>query len=138
MSTVSVVIPCYGYGHLLPRCVESALSQPDVDVDVLIIDDCSVDDSFEVARRLAAADPRITAIRHPENRGHIATYNEGLACATGDYTVLLSADDLLTPGSLARAASVLDDNPDVGFVYGRALTFESMTSFRLPAPGLRS
>ncbi len=58
MSTVSVVIPCYGYGHLLPRCVESVLSQPDVDVDVLIIDDCSVDDSFEVARRLAAADPR--------------------------------------------------------------------------------
>ena len=45
----------------------------------------------------------VHAILHSVNRGHIATYNEGLKIASGDYVVLLSADDALTPGSLSRA-----------------------------------
>ena len=52
-------------------------------------------------------DSRIRAIAHQENLGHIATYNEGLAEVTGKYVVLLSADDLLAPGSLARAAALM-------------------------------
>src|SRR5262245_8631151 len=95
--TVSVIIPCYNYAEFLPRCVESILDQPGVDVSVLVIDDCSSDDTPEVAARLAAQDPRVSVRRHEVNRGHIATYNEGLEWASGDYIVLISADDLLTP-----------------------------------------
>ncbi|WP_460807831.1 glycosyltransferase family 2 protein [Micromonospora zhanjiangensis] len=94
--TVSVVIPCYNYGHYLPECVHSVLSQSGVEVDVLIVDDASPDGSAEVARELSA-DPRVRLIAHRENRGHIATYNEGLAAVDGEYVVLLSADDLLSP-----------------------------------------
>jgi glycosyltransferase involved in cell wall biosynthesis len=121
MPSVSVVIPCYKYGHFLPRCVRSALDQEGVDVRVLIIDDASPDDSAEVALRLAAEDPRVEARVHETNRGHIATYNEGLLeWADGDYSVLISADDMLTPGALARATAVMEANPGVGFVYGHA------------------
>jgi hypothetical protein len=68
---------------------------------------------------LAESDRRVTVVAHRENRGHIATYNEGLLdWADADYSVLLSADDILTPGSLARSAAVLDANPSVGMVYG--------------------
>ena len=120
--TVSVVIPCYGYGRYLPDCVRSVLDQEGADVRVLIIDDASPDDSGEVAARLAAEDHRVEVRQHRENRGHIATYNEGLLeWAEGRYSILLSADDLLTPGSVARATAVLDAKPDVGFVYGHAL-----------------
>src|SRR3954452_12366736 len=119
--TVSVVIPCYRYGHFLERCVRSALDQEGVDVRVLIIDDASPDDSAEVALRLAAADARVEARVHEVNRGHIATYNEGLLdWADGDYSVLISADDLLTPGSLARATAVMEADPRIGFAYGHA------------------
>jgi glycosyltransferase involved in cell wall biosynthesis len=52
--------------------------------------------------------------------GHIATYNEGIEWADGDYLLLLSADDYLTPGSLSRASTVMDTYPAVGLVYGRA------------------
>ena len=56
---------------------------------------------------------------HATNRGHIATYNEGLLeWADGDYSVLMSADDRLTPGALRRATDLLDAHPGVGFVYG--------------------
>lgn len=125
MSSVSVVIPCYNYGHFLPDAVASVLDQQGVDVRVLIIDDASRDDSADVARRIAASDPRVEVAVHPVNRGNLRTYNEGiLDWADGDYTVNLSADDRLTPGALSRAADLLDAHPEVSFVYGHPLHFE--------------
>src|SRR4051812_15244302 len=119
--TVSVVIPCYKYGNFLPRCVRSVLDQDGVDVRVLIIDDASPDDSAQVAFRLAAEDERVEARVHEVNKGHIATYNEGLLeWADGDYSVLISADDMLTPGALARATAVMEADAAIGFVYGHA------------------
>ena len=125
MSSVSVVIPCYKYGHFLEEVVSSVLDdQEGVDVRVLIIDDASPDDSAEVARKIAVRDPRVEVIVHTANKGHIATYNEGLLdWADGDYCTLVSADDRLTPGALRRARDLLDVHPGVGFVYGRALWF---------------
>jgi glycosyltransferase involved in cell wall biosynthesis len=122
MSSVSVVIPCYMYGHFLEECVASVLDdQEGVDVRVLIIDDASPDDSAEVACKIAARDPRVEVIVHPVNQGNIATFNEGLLdWADGDYCALLSADDRLTPGALRRSRDLLDAHPEVGFVYGHA------------------
>ncbi len=105
--TVSVVIPCYNYGRYLPECVASVTAQPGVELEIIIVDDASTDGSQDVARALAAADPRIRLLLHAENARHIITYNDGLALATGDYVVLLSADDLLAPGSLARSTSLM-------------------------------
>ena len=137
MSRVSVVIPCYNYGRFLRECVQSVLDdQPGSDVRVLIIDDASPDGSAEVARQLAAADRRIEVIAHQQNRGHIATFNEGVMdWADGDYCVLLSADDKLAPGALRRATMFLDEHPDVGFAYGHVVTFQQ--SGPLPAARTR-
>jgi hypothetical protein len=118
LPTVSIVIPCYNYGHYLSDCVDSVLTQRGVAVEAIVVDDASTDGSAEVARRLADRDPRVRTIRHRKNMGHIATYNEGLEAATGDYVVLLSADDMLTPRSLARATGVMEARTSVGLVYG--------------------
>lgn len=121
--TVDVVIPCYNYARFLRACVKSVLDQPGVDVRVLIIDDTSTDETPEVVAELTR-DPRVEGRRHEVNQGHIATYNEGLLeWAKADYTVLLSADDLLAPGALARAAEVFEANPNVGMVYGRVVYY---------------
>jgi GT2 family glycosyltransferase len=122
-TSFSVVVPCYNYAHYLKGCVESILSQG-VKVQVIVIDDCSTDETPAVGASLAN-DPRVTFIRHKINQGHIKTYNEGLALATGDYTALISADDLLTPGALTRAQAVFDAHPEVGMVYGHAPYFQS-------------
>jgi glycosyltransferase involved in cell wall biosynthesis len=125
MSSVSVIIPCYNYGHFLEEAVTSVLDdQEGVDLRVLIIDDASSDDSADVARKIAARDPRVEVTIHTANKGNIATYNEGLLeWADGDYCVLLSADDRLTPGALRRARDLLDAHPGVGFAYGLSLWF---------------
>lgn len=92
---------------------------------MLIIDDVPLDGSAEVARTIAppASRPSRGVAVHATNRGHIATYNEGLLeWAEGDYSVLLSAADRLTPGALQRATDFLDAL-GAGFVYGNALQF---------------
>jgi glycosyltransferase involved in cell wall biosynthesis len=134
--TVGVVIPCYRYGRYLEECLHSVLDEQEgVDVRALIIDDCSPDDSAEVAERLAARDDRVEVWRHAVNKGNISTYNEGLLeWVDADYTVLLSADDLLAPGSLARAVAVLEANPNVGLVYGHAVDWDDSR----PKPAART
>ena len=122
---VSVVIPCYNYGHFLPDAVHSVLNQRGVDLEVIIVDDASSDASLEVARQLAAEDSRIEVVEHQENQGHIASYNDGLSRASGEYLLLLSADDLLTPGSIERSVGLLEANPSVGFAYGFSQEFET-------------
>ena len=123
MASCDVIVPCYNYGRFLQACVDSILGQPDCDVRVLILDDRSSDDSLAVARAIAARDARVTVVHHALNRGHIATYNEGIDWVSAKYMLLLSADDLLAPGALARALSLMELDPNVGFVYGRALKF---------------
>ena len=123
-ALVKIIVPCYRYGDLLENCLASITSQEGVDVRVLVVDDCSPDDTAAVATRLAAADERIEFRRHAENVGLIGTANEGLEWAVdSDYVVLLSADDFLTPGCLARAVKVMEENPAVGLVYGRPQFF---------------
>jgi len=116
--TVSVVIPCYNYGHYLPLAVRSALDQTGVDVDVLIVDDASTDDSAEVAHGLTAEDSRVAVMVHEVNAGHIATYNDGLKLVEGNYIVLLSADDALPRNAITRAVTLMERCPNVGLVYG--------------------
>ena len=120
---MTVVVPCYDYGRYLSDAVHSALQQEDVDVDVIIVDDASPDDSLAVAHRLAGKDPRVRVLANEVNRGAVATFNRGLAAATGEFLVRLDADDLLTPGSLQRAVAVMQRFPRVGLVYGHPVHF---------------
>ncbi|WP_343712236.1 glycosyltransferase family A protein [Inquilinus sp.] len=120
MPKVDICIPCYQYGRFLGECLDSVLFQTSEDVRILVIDDASTDDSAAVARRYAAQHSCIEVSVHPVNRGHIATYNEGIAWARSDYLLLLSADDLLTPAALDRAVAVMDDHPDVVLTHGLA------------------
>ena len=117
------MVPAYNYARFLTDCARSVLTQRDVDIELLIFDDCSTDDTPEVSAELAVSDDRVSIIRHEHNRGHIPTVNEGLERAAGDYVVKLDADDLLAAGALARATALLEANSDVGFVYGRPQHF---------------
>ena len=131
---VDVAVPCYRYGHFLRDCVESVLSQKDVEVRVLILDDASPDDTPAVAAELAAEDARVTFRRHAANRGHIATYNEGLDWAEADYLLLLSADDVLTPGALSRATRLMERHPEISVTLGDAIATSNPSAHKHDPP----
>ncbi|NDZ93626.1 glycosyltransferase family 2 protein [Streptomyces sp. SID6673] len=128
---VTVVVPHYNYGQYLPVAVESALNQKGIDVELIIVDDRSTDGSIEVARRIAASDDRVELVEHEHNMRHIRTYNDGLSRATGDYVVLLSADDAVSPDSISRSVALMEAYPKVGLVYGRVKWFDGdLPAFR--------
>lgn len=123
MPTIDVIVPCYNYGRFLRSCVDSVLSQRGCEVRILIIDDASTDDSLAIARSLAERDGRIQVVAHEKNRGHIATYNEGIEWLSADYMLLLSSDDMLAPGAFARALALMEADRSIGFVYGTSVRF---------------
>jgi hypothetical protein len=118
-ARVTVVVPAYNYARYLPDCAGSVLAQRDVDVNLIIADDASLDDTPSVTSELAARDPRVRVIRNERNRGHVPTVNAALQLVETEYVVKLDADDLLAPGALARATALLEARREVGFVYGR-------------------
>jgi GT2 family glycosyltransferase len=123
MASVTVIVPCYRYGAYVTDCVRSVLANQEVDLDVLVIDDCSPDDTWETVRRLPELDRRIRVQRNSVNLGLIGTANVGIDAVTSDYVVLLSADDLLAPGWLDRGIAQLEAHPEASFAYGLTCLF---------------
>ncbi len=113
--TVSFVIPCYKLAHLLSECINSILSQTYHDFEVLIMDDCSPDNTADVANSFT--DHRIKYIRNDQNLGHLANYNKGIMLSRGKYVWLISADDRLRClNVLERYVRMMDQHPKVGYV----------------------
>ena len=114
--TVSFVVPCYKLAHLLPECINSILSQTYADFEVLIMDDCSPDNTAEIAQSFQ--DPRVRHIRNEPNLGHLHNYNKGISLTRGKYVWLISADDYLRKSYvLERYVDLLDRNPSVGYAF---------------------
>lgn len=101
MPTVSIVIPCFNAADTLEKAVDSVLRDGYPDIEILIIDDGSSDDSLTVAGRLAAQDARIR-VEHQDNRGVSAARNKGIALASGALVAFLDADDYYLDDSLSR------------------------------------
>lgn len=125
---VSLIIATYNRAALLPRAVNSVLSQTCDDYEIIIVDDCSTDDTQDVIRTFA--DPRVRPFRHEVNRGAAAARNTGIAQARGDYIAFLDDDDECTPNRLADQVSVLNSRPDVGMVYGWIEEINDVTGAR--------
>ncbi len=121
--TVSVLVLSYNYGRFLAPCVTSILDQDGVNVDVVIVDDASTDDTAEVAERLGR-DERVTVRTNATNHGQLRSMNENVELLRGDYVTKIDADDLLPPGSLRRSCALFEADPSIGLVYGFPLHFE--------------
>lgn len=109
---ISVIIPAYNAGKTLEASVLSVTGQAYPELEVILVDDGSVDNTGEVCGKLAGKDQRIRVIRQ-ENRGVSAARNRGLDEAQGDAVLFLDADDMLLPGALSALAAGLAEEADV-------------------------
>ena len=106
--SISVIIPCYRAAATLRRAVDSALTGAPADLEVLLVDDGSPDDTGTLCDELAAADPRVRTL-HRANGGAGAARNTGLDAAHGDWVLFLDADDALLPGLWAALDALTTD-----------------------------
>ncbi|HWE72064.1 MAG TPA: glycosyltransferase family A protein [Stellaceae bacterium] len=118
-DTISVIIPLYNRREEIGRAVASALRQSHAPHEIVVVDDCSRDDSATVVAALG--EPRIRLLRHERNRGASAARNTGIAAATGEWIALLDSDDEWVLDKLARQLAALYASPAAASVTGYAI-----------------
>ena len=107
LPRVSVVMPVYNHEIFVERAIRSVAAQSGVDVELILIDDGSTDDSFAIARKVTSeVMPSARLIRRP-NKGAHQTINEGLRLASGDFLTILNSDDVFLDGRLKTCAQAL-------------------------------
>jgi glycosyltransferase involved in cell wall biosynthesis len=118
MPSLSIVVPAYLAEEYLAGCLDTILSARSDELEVIVVDDCSPDESRAIAERYAAEDDRVTVVSTPGNAGSGPARNHGLGHATGDHVWFVDADDRLKPGAIEHVLATLhgyadDDRPDV-------------------------
>lgn len=111
---ISVMMPAYNAGRYIAEAVQSVLDQQGVELELIIIDDGSTDDTEQVIRSFT--DPRILYVRNSANRGLVAALNEGLDLANAALIARMDADDIMLPGRLAEQAAFLTAHPEIDLV----------------------
>ncbi len=110
---ISVLINNYNYGHFLSAAIDSVLSQTYSNVEIIVVDDGSTDDSLAVIRRYGdAVIPVLKA-----NGGQDSAFNAGFAQSHGEIACFLDADDKFTPDKLAKVATCVSQNPQIGWCF---------------------
>lgn len=113
---VTVVVPTYNRASLLVRAIGSVLAQTLRNWELIVVDDCSTDETEQVVRSFS--DDRIKYIRHDRNRRVSAARNTGIRCARGEYVAFLDDDDEWLPEKLQKVLEVFrNSDPEVGLVY---------------------
>jgi glycosyltransferase involved in cell wall biosynthesis len=141
---ISVVIPCFGYGHFLPDAVHSLVSGPTclgempgqsfADFEAVIVDDASHDETPQVASELSRRHDRVRYIRMTGNTGTAGALNAGVRASAREYVAVLSADDMFEPWHLEQFVSTLKANPG-SVVYNDLRAFmgdRRLRVYRLP------
>jgi glycosyltransferase involved in cell wall biosynthesis len=118
------MIPSYNAGRYLADALRSVLAQdPGVEqMQIEVVDDGSSTDPTALVRALCG--DRVTVHRHPENRGHVATFNTCVERATGEIVHLLHADDQVRDGFYARLGEALDSHPEAGAAFCRYIAVD--------------
>lgn len=112
--TLSVVTANYNHGRFLRDMMRAVLEQSWSPIEIIVIDDCSTDDSVAILAEFARQDARISVHRNEVNRGVIYTANRGLALAKGDYIYFGAADDKVLPGLFEKSMRLLAQYPQAG------------------------
>ena len=112
---VSIVVPVYNAQNFIKETIQYVQAQTYEDWELLLVDDCSLDNGCNVIEEMQKTDDRIKLIRQEHNSGAASCRNKGVSCAHGRYLCFLDADDIWEPDKLARELAFMDDGK--GFVF---------------------
>lgn len=121
MPKVSILIPVYNTDEFVGQAIESVLGQTFYDLELVIVDDASTDDTYSVCENYASTDTRVKLYRNPVNLGMMKNWNRGLSLCTGEYWGKLDADDWWDERMVERCVVVLDTDKEIGLVTTRYL-----------------
>ncbi|MEE0887750.1 MAG: glycosyltransferase [Candidatus Saccharimonadaceae bacterium] len=106
---VSIIIPVYNTAKFLPRCLDSVIRQTYRNLEIIIVDDGSTDNSYDIAKQYTQKDPRIKLI-HQKNQGLSGARNTGITKSTGTYLTFIDSDDEIKPTFTEKLLTALQKN----------------------------
>ena len=120
---VSVIIPCFNQGEYIADSIESVINQTYKNIEIVIVNDGSTDNSSEIINDQAKKYDNILFLDEKENQGVVNARNLAVEKSSGEYILPLDADDTIEPTYVEKAVKILDENPDIGIVYCKARLF---------------
>lgn len=130
MSRISVIIPTYNRAGKIEKSIKSVLDQTYKDFTLIIVDDCSKDNTEEVINEIG--DERIVYHRLLENKGAGGARNEGARLAETEYIAFQDSDDIWLPDKLEKQVEYMENNPDAGLVYGKMKVISPEKTYEFP------
>lgn len=115
MTKVSILIPTFNRANYLKMAVDSAIAQTCPDTEILVLDDCSTDETVNLSHAYSNA-ANVKFIRNENNIGFINNWNKAVALSSGEYVKIIGDDDILSADCVAEQTRILDEHPDVGVV----------------------
>ena len=130
---VSIIAICYNHSRFVLECLESIRAQTYINTELIIMDDCSEDDSVALIRNwIEQYSVKCTFIAHAENKGVVKTLNEALSCSKGEYISMISTDDSWLPNKIEKQMAVMHGcSEQVAVVYSDAAEIDEWGN-RLP------
>lgn len=116
MEKISVLIPTYNVEHYIEEAVTSILNQTYRNIEVIVVDDCSTDNTFKILEKMSKDDKRLKVYRNSENKKISYTLNKALKFSTGTYIARMDGDDICIPDKLERQMNYLIENDDIDLV----------------------
>jgi len=117
MVRVSVLVPSYNAEKYIEETIKSILSQDFEDLEVIIVNDKSTDNTKKIVENLMKDSSKIKLVDLERNKGRAGAINGGLEVAEGEYITFLDSDDLMAQGRISAEVEFLDKNPEISLVY---------------------
>jgi glycosyltransferase involved in cell wall biosynthesis len=135
---VSVCIPTYNYGQFVAETVDSVLAQTYRDIEILVVDNCSTDNTFDVLRPYID-EGRIRYVCNDTNLGMVGNWNRCIELARGRYVKILCADDLLEASALEESVAMFEKHSGVAVVaFSRTIVDNGLKPLRIARYAVRS
>ena len=114
---ISIVMPAYNAERYIQDAIESVIAQTYTNFELIVVDDCSKDQTAAIVRSLVKNDPRIILLQNQQNSGASASRNRAISCAKGDWIAFLDSDDMWRKDKLEQQIRLLRWKPDAHLIY---------------------
>ena len=125
---VSIIVPVYNRESFLNNCLQSLAHQSYENIEIIVVDDCSKDSSFQIAERFSKSDKRFKVFRNEKNRGVSFSRNYAITKAQGEYIALMDSDDISLRERISLQVKELKNAPIIG-VLGTSTILKSKNGF---------
>jgi glycosyltransferase EpsE len=130
LPLITIGVSAYNRENFLPECLDSLLAQSYPNTEIIVVDDGSKDNTYEVALENQRNHPNIALLRNEQNLGLNATLNKCLAVARGEYIARMDGDDISLPTRFEKQVKFLDEHPEYAVVSAPMIYFDENGEFR--------